>query len=116
MGTRGIAAFGLLAAGPTPGIANLLLVLLAGALAVIGAAGWWVSGHPEDIRSFLYKLRHDPRLQAFGDRHRAALGFLLRRLRPEGAAGVFLTAGLVALAASAIAFGTTSSLDSTCPS
>jgi magnesium-transporting ATPase (P-type)/membrane-associated phospholipid phosphatase len=53
----------------------------------------------------LYKLRHDPRLQAFADRHRAALGFLLRRLRPEGAAGVFLTAGLVALAASAIAFG-----------
>src|SRR5713226_1454882 len=105
MGTGGTAAFGVLAAGPSPGIANLLLVLLGGALAVIGAAGWWVSAHPEEIKNFFGGLRHDPRLQAFRDRHRAALGFLLRRLRPEGAAGVFLTAGLVALAVSAIAFG-----------
>src|SRR3989442_793276 len=105
MGTGGTAAFGVLAAGPSPGIANLLLVLLGGALAVIGAAGWWVSVHPEEIKNFFGGLRHDPRLQAFRDRHRAALGFLLRRLRPEGAAGVFLTAGLVALAGSAIAFG-----------
>ncbi len=105
MGTGGTAAFGVLAAGPSPGIANLLLVLLGGALAVIGAAGWWVSAHPEEIKNFFGGLRHDPRLQAFRDRHRAALGFLLRRLRPEGAAGVFLTAGLVALAGSAIAFG-----------
>src|SRR5713226_2942588 len=105
MGTGGTAAFGVLAAGPSPGIANLLLVLLGGALAVIGAAGWWVSAHPEEIKNFFGGLRHDPRLQAFRDRHRAALGFLLRRLRPEGAAGVFLSAGLVALAGSAIAFG-----------
>src|SRR5438874_1331420 len=104
-GTESISSFGVLVAGPTPGVANLLLALLGGALAVIGAAGWWVSGHPEEIQSFLRRLRHRPRLLAFRDRHRAALEFLLRRLRPEGAAGVFLSAGLVALAASAIAFG-----------
>jgi magnesium-transporting ATPase (P-type)/membrane-associated phospholipid phosphatase len=86
-------------------VTNLLLAVLAGVLAAIGAAGWWVSGHPEEINSFFQKLRHDPRLLAFRDRHRAALEFLLRRLRPEGAAGVFLSAGLIALAASAIAFG-----------
>lgn len=97
--------FGVLATGPTPGVANLLLVVLAGILAAIGAAGWWVSGHPEEIKSFFGNLRHDPRLARFRDRHRAALGFLLRRLRPEGAAGVFLSSGLVLLATSAIAFG-----------
>lgn len=97
-------AFRVLATGPPPGIANLLLAILAGVLAALGAAGWWTSAHPQEIRSF-FDLRHHPRLLRFGDRHRAALGFLLRRLRPEGAAGVFLSAGLVALAASAMAFG-----------
>ena len=104
-GTASIPALRGLAAGPTPGIANLLLAVLAGALALIGAAGWWVSGHPEEIQGFVHGLGHRPRLMAFRDRHRAALEFLLRRLRPEGAAGLFLSAGLVALAASAIAFG-----------
>ena len=105
VGPESISASRALATGPRPCIVNLLLVVLAGVLAAIGAAGWWVSGHPEEIRSFFHKLRHDPRLLAFRDRHRAALGFLLRRLRPEGAVGVFLSAGLIALAASAIAFG-----------
>src|SRR3989440_2890523 len=104
-GPESSSAFRDLATGPTPGVTNLLLAILAGVLAAIGAAGWWVSGHPEEINSFFQKLRHDPRLLAFRDRHRAALEFLLRRLRPEGAAGVFLSAGLIALAASAIAFG-----------
>ena len=94
-----------MATGPTSGIANLLLAGLAATLAAIGAAGWWVSAHPEEIQGFLRGLGHRPRLVAFGDRHRAALRFLLRRLRPEDAAGLFLSAGLVALAASAIAFG-----------
>src|SRR5438132_7153717 len=94
-----------LATGPPPGLANLLLLVLAGVLAAFGAAGWWVSAHPEEIRRFVHEVLHRPRLLAFRDRYHAALGFLLRRLRPEGAAGLFLTAGLVALAASAIAFG-----------
>ncbi len=103
--SESISAFRVLATGPTPGTVNLLLAVLAGVLAAIGAAGWWVSGHPEEIRGFFHDLRHDPRLLRFRDRHRGALEFLLRRLRPEGAAGVFLSAGLVALAASAVAFG-----------
>src|SRR5438132_8155710 len=94
-----------LATGPPPGLANLLLLVLAGVLAAFGAAGWWVSAHPEEIRRFVHEVLHRPRLLAFRDRYHAALGFLLRRLRPEGAAGLFLSAGLVALAASAIAFG-----------
>ena len=104
-GPESSSAFRALATGPTPGVTNLLLAILAGVLAAIGAAGWWVSGHPEEIRGFFRDLRHSSRLLRFRDRHRAALGFLLGRLRPEGAAGVFLSAGLVALATSAIAFG-----------
>src|SRR5712691_7937213 len=98
-------AFRALATGPSPGVTNLLLAILAGVLAAIGAAGWWVSGHPEEVRGLFRDLRHNSRLLRFRDRHRAALGFLLRRIRPEGAAGDLLSAGLVALATSAIAFG-----------
>src|SRR5579864_270331 len=105
VGPASISVLRMLATGPPPHIANLLLVVLAGVLAAFGAAGWWVSAHPEEIRSFVHEMLHRPGLLAFRDRHHAALGFLLRRLRPESAAGLFLSAGLVALAASAIAFG-----------
>src|SRR5437762_6261216 len=94
-----------LATAPTPGLTNLLLAGLATVLAAIGAAGWWVSAHPDEIRRFLHDVAQSRRLLWFRSRHRAALAFLLRRLRPDGATGLFLTAGLVVLAASAIAFG-----------
>src|SRR3981081_3049951 len=104
-GPESSSAFRDLATGPTPGVTNLLLAILAGVLAAIRAAGWGGSGHPEEIRSRFRKLRHARRLRASRDRHRAALQCLVRRLRAEGAPGAFLSAGLIALAASAIAFG-----------
>src|ERR1051326_3818709 len=94
-----------LASGPTPGVTNLILAGLAIVLAAFSAAGWWVSGHPDETRRSVHDVLTHPRLLRFRDRHQAALSFLLRRIRPEGATGLFLTAGLVALAASAIAFG-----------
>lgn len=87
------------------GASNLLLIGLASILAGIGAAGWWVSAHQDETRRLFRALTQHPRALAFRRRRHVVLGFLLARLKTKGAAGLFLTAGLLALAASATAFG-----------
>jgi membrane protein DedA with SNARE-associated domain/membrane-associated phospholipid phosphatase len=87
------------------GRASLLLLLLV--VVVVGAVltARWVARHPERLRELVDRQLERPWLARPRSRYRRQIAFLEARLRPGGALGLSLTAGVLALALAGWAFG-----------
>jgi membrane protein DedA with SNARE-associated domain/membrane-associated phospholipid phosphatase len=77
----------------------VVLVLIAGVLLVR-----WVLAHREGLQLLRDRLLERPRIAAVRRRYRRQLAFAARRVRPEGALGLTLTASLLVLGAVGWAF------------
>jgi membrane protein DedA with SNARE-associated domain/membrane-associated phospholipid phosphatase len=78
--------------------------VLAALLVLIGAGvlvARWVVRHEERIRAAWRRLLEQPRVVAFRRRYHRQIAFVLERLDPRGAFGLYLTVGLAAT----VAFG-----------
>jgi undecaprenyl-diphosphatase len=86
--------------------ASLLLLLL---IVVVGAIVWGArkaAHNQERIRAFADRQLNRPRVAKLRSRYRRQLDFLSRRVRPEGALGLSLTASLLVLGLAGWALGT----------
>src|SRR5439155_15652411 len=80
----------------------LLVVVFVGAV-VLGAR--WVARHQQQLRAVVNRFVEQPRVAGLRRRYRRQLDFLVRRLRPEGAAGLSLTVSFLLLAGAGWALG-----------
>lgn len=89
----------------TAGQASLLLlvVLVVTGAVVLGAR--WVAGHPDRVRALADRQLQRPFMVRLRDRYQRQLGFLARRLQPQGALGLSLTVTILALVGAGWAFG-----------
>lgn len=83
----------------------VLLAVLAVTCALAAAAALWVAAHRAEFRAALGWLGARPWLVRLRSRHARMTGFLIARLRPEGAYGLSFTAGLAGLGLAVAAFG-----------
>jgi membrane protein DedA with SNARE-associated domain/membrane-associated phospholipid phosphatase len=86
--------------------ASLLLLLIIVVIALIVFAARRVSRNQERIRAFAARQADRPRVAALRSRYQRQLDFLSRRVHPEGALGLSLTASLVILGVAGWALGT----------
>ena len=82
-----------------------LLAVLAGVLMLAGAAVLWEAAHPGGLRAVLSWLADRPWLVRLRARHTRAAGFVLARLRPQGAYGLRFTIGLASAGLALTTFG-----------
>jgi undecaprenyl-diphosphatase len=87
------------------GRASLLLALALVATGAVVLGARWVAAHPERVRAVAGGLLDRPAPRRLRERYRDQLDFLARRLRPEGALGLTLTATAAALVAAGWGFG-----------
>jgi membrane-associated phospholipid phosphatase len=85
--------------------AAVLVVLVAGALALTGFTARWVVGHPERIRAGLAWVAEHPVVAWVRSRYPRQWGFLGRRFTPGEAAGLTLTLGVAVVLALGVGFG-----------
>jgi membrane protein DedA with SNARE-associated domain/membrane-associated phospholipid phosphatase len=81
----------------------LLLVVVAVGMVVLGAR--WVAHHPDRLRAVVDRLLDRPWVARLRGRYQRQLAFLARRLQPQGALGLSLTASALAIVAAGWAFG-----------
>jgi membrane-associated phospholipid phosphatase len=84
-------------------VALALLVVLAWVLMLAGAAVLWEAAHPGRLRAVLGWLAARPWLMRA--RHTRTAGFVLARLRPHGAYGLWFTIGLASAGLALTTFG-----------
>jgi len=87
------------------GPASLVLLVLVVLIGSLIAAARWVASHPDRIHAVLARQLDRPAVVALRQRYHRQLAFLARRLSPQGALGLSLTLGLLAVTASGWAFG-----------
>jgi membrane protein DedA with SNARE-associated domain/membrane-associated phospholipid phosphatase len=81
------------------GRASIVLLLLVALAAATVVAARWVARHQDRFRALVAAQLDRPLLARLRVRYRRQLDFLARRIRPEGALGLSLTASLAALVA-----------------
>jgi undecaprenyl-diphosphatase len=82
----------------------ILLALIAGLLVIILVARW-ISRNQARVQAVIRRQRERPTIDRLVTRYERQLGFLARRVRPEGALGLSLTLGLVAIVVFGVVFG-----------
>ncbi len=85
--------------------AAALVILVLGALVLIGVTARWVVGHPERIRAALAWAARIPAVTWVRSRYPKQWRFLGRRFAPGEAAGLALTLGVAAMLALGVSFG-----------
>jgi membrane protein DedA with SNARE-associated domain/membrane-associated phospholipid phosphatase len=87
------------------GRASLLLLLVVVVVGAIVLAARWVARHPDRLRALVDRLLERPLVRRLRGRYQRQLAFLARRLQPQGALGLSLTIGALALVVAGWAFG-----------
>ena len=88
------------------GRAGLLLLVVVVGVGGTALAARWVARHPDRVRGLIERRLGHGAVARARDRYQAQLAFVARRLRPEGALGLSLTASVLAIALAGWAFGT----------
>jgi hypothetical protein len=78
-------------------VSNLLLIVLACVLVVVGILISWIATHPDQVRALIMDLRRRSHVRRAERYLRQGLGVLLRRFHPVGAYGLSFTVALIAL-------------------
>src|SRR5450830_2041877 len=78
-------------------VSNLLLIVLACVLVVVGILSSWIATHPDQVRALIMDLRRRSHVRRAERYLRQGLGVLLRRFHPVGAYGLSFTVALTAL-------------------
>ncbi|HZL67563.1 MAG TPA: hypothetical protein VFC29_09545, partial [Candidatus Limnocylindrales bacterium] len=78
-------------------VSNLLLIVLACVLVVVGILISWIATHPYQARALIMGLRRRSHVRRAEQYLRQGLGVLLRRFHPVGAYGLSFTVALIAL-------------------
>ena len=78
-------------------VSNLLLIVLACVLVVVGILISWIATHPDQVRALIMGLRRRSHVRRAERYLRQGLGVLLRRFHPVGAYGLSFTVALTAL-------------------
>ena len=78
-------------------VSNLLLIVLACVLVVVGILISWIATHPDQARALIMGLRRRSHVRRAERYLRQGLGILLRRFHPAGAYGLSFTVALFAL-------------------
>ena len=86
-------------------ISNLLLIVFACVLVVVGILISWIATHPNQVRALIMSLRRRSHVRRAERYLRHGLDFLLRRFHPVGAYGLSFTVALIALFVGVWIFG-----------
>src|SRR5450759_3417201 len=78
-------------------VSNVLLIVLACVLVVVGILISWIATHPDQARALIMGLRRRSHVRRAERYFRQGLGVLLRRFHPVGAYGLSFTVALIAL-------------------
>jgi membrane protein DedA with SNARE-associated domain/membrane-associated phospholipid phosphatase len=89
----------------TAGRASLLLLVVLVVAGAIVLAARWIARHPDRVRALADRQLQRPFMVRLRDRYQRQLGFLARRLQPQGALGLTLTVTILALVGAGWAFG-----------
>src|ERR1019366_4050644 len=86
-------------------VLNLLLIVFACVLVVVGILSSWIATHPDQVRALIMGLRRRSHVHRAERYLRQGLGVLLRQIHPVGAYGLSFTVALIALFLGVWTFG-----------
>src|SRR5450756_2372410 len=95
-------------------VSNLLLIVFACVLVVVGILSSWIATHPNQVRALIMGLRRRSHVRRAERYLRQGLGVLLRRFHPVGAYGLSFTLALIALFLSCLLYTSDAADDLLC--